>query len=438
MKQAVRMLTAAALILTIFGLPVSLEAARYRGAALIITLLNGSQVRGELIAVKPASLLLLGLDYKDTSVAIADVATIRIVRRSQAWQGLLYGFLPGAVGGAILGAIRDDEDWAAVAAVYFGALFGAATGLVGTVVGMAAGMDTEFALAGLSDAETDQILDRLNRQAREPGVYTPGTRVRNAGAGGSKEVHYAQKWPRFRLAWLPGLRIGEVWSLRKGVVSFRFTDDLSPGEAGPYPSTFYMEENSRPTFAFGCLTLTYQWSRRLAAEIEWSASSYRTAHFADLQFTSTIDGMTYWAYFGATEMTRATSLLFGLSFRPLTPATLQPHAVEIGLAAGPAFTRTRAYESWAFDDGVVVDRSTIWTARLRASYDYHFGPGFSMGAFAEYRWLQADLPARELSELLDFSPDYSHRLIRTTAVSMPERTVAMGGFACGLKLGFGF
>jgi hypothetical protein len=64
-----------------------------------------------------------------------------------------------------------------------------------------------------------------------------------------------------------------------------------------------------------------------------------------------------------------------------------------------------------------------------------------MGAFAEYRWLQVDLPAHEVSEMLNFqnvANPYGQSLMRMTAVSLPERTLALGGFACGLKLGFGF
>ena len=441
MERMLRRLTAVTLVLTVFCLPISLQAKGYRGSALIVTLKTGSQIRGELIAVKPDSLLLLGLDFKDTSVAVADIAAIRIVRRSKAWQGLLYGSVPGAVGGAIYGATAADGDMGALAAVFCGVVFGAASGLVGLAAGMASGMDTELVLAGLSDAETDKVLDKLNRQAREPGVYTPGTRSRDTGAGGSKEVRSAQKWPRFRMSWLPGLRIGKAYFSKEGAVSFSFNEDLPPGEAGPYTSTHYWEENSRPTFLFGRLTLAYQWNPKLAAEVEWSALSHMTDHLADLRFTSALDGLTYWGVFGSYEVTRSTSLLLGLSFRPLPPATLQPHAVEVGVAAGPAWSRTLAGEWYLDRDRVVVDRSTTWTARVRVSYDYHFNPALSMGAFGEYRWLQVNILAHEVTESLSFQDvvdPYGHTLMRMTAVTLPARTLSMGGFSCGLKFGFGF
>jgi hypothetical protein len=442
MGRTIRKHMAVILGLAVLCLPYSLQAKGYRGSALIVTLKTGDQIRGELIAVKRDSLLLLGLDSKDTSVAIADIATIRLVRKSKAWQGLLYGFVPGAVGGAIWGGTAGgDEDMAALAALFGGIVIGAASGLVGLAAGMAAGIDTELVLAGLSQVDVDRTLARLNRQAREPGVYTPERRSQASGEREAKGVRSAQKWPRLRLTWLPGLRIGKAYFWKEGVVSFRFNEDLPPGEAGPYTSTYYWEENSRPTFLFGRLTLAYQWHPRLAAEIEWSALSHMTDHLADLRFASTLDGLTYWGVFGSYETMRSTSLLIGLSFRPLPPTTLQPHAVEIGVAAGPAWSRTFASDWYLGGDRLVVDRSTTWTARVRVSYDYHFSPALSMGAFGEYRRLQADVPTHEVSEMLDFqavADPYGQTLMRMTAVTLPARTLSMGGFSCGLKFGFGF
>jgi|GEM_PF-839579 len=442
MRRTIRKHIAVILGLAVLCLPNSLQAKGYRGSALIITLKTGIQIRGELIAIKRDSLLLLGLDFRDTSVAVTDIATIRIVRKPRAWQGLLYGFVPGAVGGAIWGGTAGgDEDMAALAAFFGGIVIGAASGLVGLAAGTAAGMDTELVLAGLSQVDVDRILARLNRQAREPGVYTPERRSQASGEGQAKGVRSAQKWPRFRLTWLPGLHIGKAYSWKEGVVSFRFNEDLPPGEVGPYPSTYYWEESARPTFLFGRLWLAYQWNPRLAAEIEWSALSHMTDHLADLRFTSTLDGLTYWGVFGSYEVTRSTSLLLGLSFRPLPPATLQPHAVEIGAAAGPAWSRTFAGEWYLDRDRVVVDRSMTWTARVRVSYDYHFSPALSMGAFGEYRRLQVDIPAHEVTESLSFQDvvdPYGHTLMRMTAVTLPARTLSLGGFSCGLKFGFGF
>jgi hypothetical protein len=442
MEHTLQRIAAAFLLLVLFLSPTSALAREKRGADLLIILKDGRQARGELIAVKQDALLLLGFDAKDQSIGIPDIATIRIVRRSKAWQGLLYGFVPGAVGGAILGGTSGD-DMAGLAATLVGLVFGATTGLVGLAAGMGAGIDADIDLAGLPEAERDRVLARLNRQAREPGVYVPKQVETPAGLLAERPMLSSREWTRFRLTWMPGFRVGGrgyFWE-EEGTVPFRFTEDLPPGEAGPYLSTWYWAENNPPTFSLGHVTLSYQWSRRFASEIEFHVSNHTTYHLADLRFTSTLDGLTYLGTFGSYEIVRSTSLLIGLSYRPFPPAFLQPHVFEIGVAAGPAWIGT-ALSDWLFgEDPVGIDRTMAWTARARVSYDYHFSPAFSMGAFAEYRWLQADIPSYEASEYLDFqegSDAYGKILMRTTAVTIPERALALGGFACGLRLGFGF
>ena len=150
---------------------------------------------------------------------------------------------------------------------------------------------------------------------------------------------------------------------------FRFTEEVPPGEEGPFPSEDSWAHNSRPTFFLGRLTMAYRLSRKLAAEIEANFSSHTTDHLADLQFTSTVDGLEYSGPFGNHESVNSTSILFGLSFKLLPPTTLQPHAIEISAAAGPAWIGTAAYEWSSAKDRITVDRATKLTARLRASYD---------------------------------------------------------------------
>jgi len=182
------------------------------------------------------------------------------------------------------------------------------------------------------------------------------------------------------------------------------------------------------------VTLAYAWSRRIATEVELHVSGRHTDdRFADLRFTSTLDGLTYYEYLGSREIVRSTSLLIGLSARLLQPSFLQPHAVELGAAVGPAWI---SWDSYWTDSR----RTATWTVRGRASYDYHFNPAFSMGAFAEYRRIQAEIPSYTRTELLVFNEaSYSGvTLTRTTEVTFPGRTVPLGGLSCGLRFSVGF
>jgi hypothetical protein len=425
------------LVLVLHG---SLFARERRGANLAVTLKDGHKVTGELIAVKPDSLLMLGLDGKDESVIVADIATIRIVRKSKAWRGLLYGFVPGALGGAIWGA-QNTDDMGVLGGIMGGLIVGAATGLVGFAAGAGAGLDSEISLAGLPESAVNKVLARLRRQAREPETFVPTQRTTTTGEP-EKRVHYLDKrGPRLKLTWAPGFNAAQgLWDITEEDIIFRFTEDLPPAELGPYTSRVYVE-NLRSSFFLGRISLAYEWSRRLSSEIELHVSRHKTDRFGDLVFNSTLDGIEYRASWGEDETLNSLSLLAGLTFRPLPPDLLQHHVIEAGVAAGPAWISVSA-TGWWMPEPTRISRKMTWTARARVAYDYYFNPAFSMGAFAEYRWLRADIPSYTTTAYwLDFheSDDYYGNVLnRVAEVTVPGRTIPVGGFAFGLRFGFGF
>jgi hypothetical protein len=404
---------------------------------------DGRAAEGELIAVKTDSLLLFHhISRRDATVALADISVIRIVRQSKPLTGLLLGFTPGALGGAVWGAHASAGDMPELGAFLGGAIFGVVAGLVGLAAGFGVGADSMVPYAGLSEAGKSAFLAQLNRRAREPGAFAP--RPAGAPAAGLTEPVPARRtWSRLRLFWTPGYTGGfKEGRFMDGTVPFRFTESLPPGEAGPYPSTFYWATQSRQTFSLGRVSFGYQWTRRLGAEIELSTFKYTIEHLADLRFTSSIDGLTYIGILGRTQVTGTTSLLIGLDYGLLPPATLQPHALEVGIAAGPAWVRTALSPDLAFlEDLETIDRRMVWTVRARISYDYHFGRNFSMGAYGEYRWLEADIPAFGIMEDLGFyevNSSSGNSLWRLTEVTLPAQSLNMGGVACGLRFGFGF
>jgi hypothetical protein len=112
MKLGVRKILAAVLAAFLnFVIPGGLVAQGRRGADLIVTAKDGRELRGELIAVKADSLLLLDhMTGKDGSAAMAEISVIKLVRESKALTGLLMGFIPGAAGGAVWGALAMHGD----------------------------------------------------------------------------------------------------------------------------------------------------------------------------------------------------------------------------------------------------------------------------------------------------------------------------------------
>jgi len=83
------------LVFSLVMLSANLYAEERRGAKLIVTKKDGWQIEGELITVKPNSLLLLDMEGKDVSVGIKDIKVIRIVKKSKALLGAGIGLSDG-------------------------------------------------------------------------------------------------------------------------------------------------------------------------------------------------------------------------------------------------------------------------------------------------------------------------------------------------------
>lgn len=155
---------AAVLALVMLALPGSLLAREKRGAQVIITLNNGHYSSGELIAVKPDSLLLLA--GKDESVDIAAIRSVQIVRKSKAGRGAGIGALAGAL---VLGLAAAADPWLEptfTGYLFLGVLGGAGGGLLGLGVGALSGADKTIPIAGRSEAEIHKALVYLSGKAR--------------------------------------------------------------------------------------------------------------------------------------------------------------------------------------------------------------------------------------------------------------------------------
>ena len=66
--------------------------AKNKGAELVVQKIDGTQVRGELIAVKEESLLLLNSEGEDVSVDINDVRVVSIFKKSKVLIGIVRDY----------------------------------------------------------------------------------------------------------------------------------------------------------------------------------------------------------------------------------------------------------------------------------------------------------------------------------------------------------
>lgn len=153
------------LVFSLVTLIAPIVAKERRGIELEILKTDTQRIRGELIAVKENSLLLLDSKGADIAVALSDVVVIKIVKKSKAH---LWGFLIGAGSGAILGSKFTWPESNKKLTVVGGVIFGAIGLLVGGIIRSVAGKDEIIRLDVKSPEEVKRILEELRSKARIP------------------------------------------------------------------------------------------------------------------------------------------------------------------------------------------------------------------------------------------------------------------------------
>jgi len=178
MRSSTARFLVGAILIGCFALPPGLSAKSKRGSDLVVTRLDGSQVSGELIAVKPDSLLLyLPFQSREESVDKADIRSIKIRRKSGAGKGALYGGLGGLGAGVLFGAAAGGVH-SGEAAAGLGMGFGIMGALGGLVLGSLRGVDVDQTVAGRPEETVAEYYHQLQKHARvgTPSVSSPAVR----------------------------------------------------------------------------------------------------------------------------------------------------------------------------------------------------------------------------------------------------------------------
>ena len=156
------------LVFSLVMLSVNLYSKERRGATLIITKKDYKQIRGELITVKPNSLLLLDIGGRDVSVDIADIKVIRIVKKSKALLGAGLGLLIGAGIGAILGQTTFSPSEGLTNAAWGALQLCIPSAIIGGIGGVGAGTDKTIQIEGRPPPSIEFMLKELRKKARIP------------------------------------------------------------------------------------------------------------------------------------------------------------------------------------------------------------------------------------------------------------------------------
>jgi hypothetical protein len=420
---------AVVLMAGLLSLPAGLSAKQRRGAALIVTRLDGSQASGELVTVRPDSLLLLS-EGTDLSVAFADVRSVRIVRRSHALLFAGIGGAAGATAGAIVGFYGGgSDDNPGPARLRGGLIFGALGALAGWLASSAFSGNSEFNVAEGRPETVVEFWDRLRPYSREGRL--PGSRV-SPGALQAGRPSLRTR-PRFRIRAAASL-VPSTEQIRLTEGTFRFREEAPP-EAGPYPFVVENQQSHQDALAgtFSPVSLAFDWSDRWSAEVEGSLSPATMGSLdTALSFTSGLDGRDYFALFGESRAVRFTSLLAGLTYRLVPASAFLRHSLEAGVAAGPAFVRYTLYNE-------TTVRKTILCGRIQAAYDFSLLPEVAIGVFAGYRIMRATFPGDVFSFFAEFKESGEvpgGTIERQTEITLPDLSVDGSGPFVGLRIGF--
>ena len=152
------------LVILMLVLPGSLIAREKRGATIVVTFKDGHFAEGELITVKPDSLLLFA--EKDETVALAEVRSIRVVRKSLALVGGLFGLASRIAATALFASNEDYGPFDSSASLLMGALFVPSGVGLGAGAGALTGKDKVFRLEGMSESGFRTALIYLRKKAR--------------------------------------------------------------------------------------------------------------------------------------------------------------------------------------------------------------------------------------------------------------------------------
>lgn len=128
-------------------------------------------IKGELIAVKGNSLLLLGFNGADVSVDIADIKLIKIVKKSNVLIGGGIGFASGVILSIPYSAFLvelhgGNGDLGSY--FLFAGICGAILLFPGMLIGGLISRNKTIKLEGKSEAEIEKTLDDLCKKARVP------------------------------------------------------------------------------------------------------------------------------------------------------------------------------------------------------------------------------------------------------------------------------
>lgn len=156
------------LAITMARLP--LPAKERRGSTVVVTLIDGSKVKGELLAVKTDALLVYdSAAHQGKSIELQQVAKVKVLKTFWAQTGLLVGL---GVGTGIAKLTYDDSNFY-VDEMRSSLIIMTIFTLAGVVFGAVKSVPKKISLTGESSQSVQKTLEKLRRYAREKDAEKP-------------------------------------------------------------------------------------------------------------------------------------------------------------------------------------------------------------------------------------------------------------------------
>jgi hypothetical protein len=135
----------------------------------VVTGQGSEQVTGELIGIRSDAIVLVPEGGAERMIAIRDISSIRVHRKSAALLGIALGAVAGGGAGyGISNAQYKDEFLGGFPIMVYTAVGVALGGLVGGLTGATAGADKTYDLTRMPAAEVDKLMAHLRKKARVP------------------------------------------------------------------------------------------------------------------------------------------------------------------------------------------------------------------------------------------------------------------------------
>lgn len=175
MKKKGERLVALILVFSLVALSGNLMAAERKGVRLVIQKTDGQEIKGELVAVKRDSLLILDAETEtDTNINLNIIDVITVDNKSLMFEmGVGASLLAGAARlslHSVFQKAEETEEEATVHHLYKVLTWGAIGGGVGLVAGAFFGINKTIRIQGESDADIQSALEKLSKKARVRGI----------------------------------------------------------------------------------------------------------------------------------------------------------------------------------------------------------------------------------------------------------------------------